>query len=561
MRYGKLKIPASIISKLKYNAPTYDVSENYGRPGGFFGDYDERASGYKAVLIYIQNGLADYLPLFKNIARALFQIQEGCKRRYPLVVFGFGTTDYLQNDGKYFDFGYANDWYNDNKVAETMARISGSNRIVPAIIPELYPKPGTQNPYKGKSRIDREDLLVIIGKIDEIFFCEKFAERITYNLRKQILFIELDEIKNNVEFIYKPIVINSKLQNERILEAENISLNNFATSSASKQPLNSTSMKTIPEIEKDKGKSKGWPKNFEYLYDSDTATLRLELNSLNDIRKKNDLRKIDSWALAAREFLSNELNLKVDVLEVCINCTTEINTEIEALKRRLSFLRNNNDLNLVLIVNGSYVQLYTISELFIRPSNEIIRKDYEKRKSDPYHDKLEKDLQSFLFGNKKEIEDYTNERLAIFGEDFFDLKGKRIKIWREFPTGAFNNKINSDNRILATEYIDIVTLNKWKELSIIELKINDVKLEVISQSLNYALFIAAYWKQLKENFFADGVGYKKDSLDFICYIVSNKFHDRFYKICKYYQKNKVDIPIKFKPIILGYSLFNPKECD
>lgn len=200
------KIPIPIIQKLKYAAPSYDVSENYGRPGGFFGDYDERASGYKAILIYVQNGLADYMPLFKNIARALISVQEGCNRRYPMIVFGFGTTDYLQNEGKFFDFGFVNDWQNDHKVAEAMARISGSNPVIPAIIPELYPKSGAQNPYKGKFRVDREDLLVIIGKKDEIFFSRNLKDIITTSLKKQILIIEI--LEDGINPVYKSMDIN-----------------------------------------------------------------------------------------------------------------------------------------------------------------------------------------------------------------------------------------------------------------------------------------------------------------------------------------------------------------
>ena len=59
-----------------------------------------------------------------------------------------------------------------------------------------------------------------------------------------------------------------------------------------------------------------------------------------------------------------------------------------------------------------------------------------------------------------------------------------------FITGEAEEKIKVAIRtqVLPTEFVDIVTLNKWGYLSVIELKLDDSQLEVVSQLLDYALF-------------------------------------------------------------------------
>ncbi len=184
-----IKFPNRIIQKLKNSAPRYDVSENSGRRGGYYGDANESAAGYKSICIYVQNGLAEYAELFKEIAKGIFKIQSNNMRKYPLVVFGFGNTAKLQHEKKHFAFGYLNDSFNDSKVSQTIVRISGSTQCNPAIIPELFPKTDSRSLYTGKIKIEREDLLIIIGKENEIFFSETIKEKITDRLKKQILLV------------------------------------------------------------------------------------------------------------------------------------------------------------------------------------------------------------------------------------------------------------------------------------------------------------------------------------------------------------------------------------
>jgi hypothetical protein len=211
----QIKIPGQIILKLKNAAPSYEVSENYGRRMGFYGDADETASGYKSICIYVQNGLSEYNDLFKEVARGIFRIQSNNQRKYPLLVFGFGKSSHLQHIGKYFDLGFLNDTMNVSKIAEETSKISGSVSCKPAIIPELFPKTGLLSLYSGKTRIEGDDLLIIIGRENEVFFNDTLQDKLTYSLKKRILLVVItnEGVSYNPKdfnFEFKPI-INSKI--------------------------------------------------------------------------------------------------------------------------------------------------------------------------------------------------------------------------------------------------------------------------------------------------------------------------------------------------------------
>jgi len=157
-----------------------------------------------------------------------------------------------------------------------------------------------------------------------------------------------------------------------------------------------------------------------------------------------------------------------------------------------------------------------------------------------------------LFGKglNKDGDERTNERLAILGKDFFNLNRKNYALEREFPTGVFKKVKSAKTRVLPTEYIDIVTINKYKFLSIIELKLNDSQLEVISQLLDYALFFRSYIGQLKP-VLNERFGKKMKAGNIICYVANNSYHPRFNSILKYYSTENKGYGFELKRIILG----------
>jgi len=201
----KIKFPSRLIHKINQNAPSYQTSENYGRSGGYYGGSEEYGRSYKSISIYVQNGLYDQIELFKEISKSIFKIQSNNKRKYPLLVFGFGETEHLQHEKKYFDLGYANSWHDANKIAETIARISGNKRVNNAIIPELFPKADIRSLYGGKTKIEQDDLLIIIGKKDEVLLDENLKKKISLRINKLMKRTLLVQINNNdVTFNFRP---------------------------------------------------------------------------------------------------------------------------------------------------------------------------------------------------------------------------------------------------------------------------------------------------------------------------------------------------------------------
>ncbi len=206
----KTKLPYKIISRLRSNAPTRETG-GWGRRHEPCSGGESEAVGYKSVCIFVQNGLADHVELFKEIAKGIFKIQQNVGMKYPLLVFGFGNTDHLQHENKYFEFGFVNDSYKYKKVADTIARISGDTPATPAIIPQLFPKTDMRSFYHGKTKIDKDDLLVIIGREDEVFLNESLQGKIRGKLKKQILSVEIgeDEVAFKTKervFEYKSII-------------------------------------------------------------------------------------------------------------------------------------------------------------------------------------------------------------------------------------------------------------------------------------------------------------------------------------------------------------------
>ena len=84
----------------------------------------------------------------------------------------------------------------------------------PAIIPQLFPKTDMRSFYHGKTKIDKDDLLVIIGCKAEVFLNESLQGKIRGKLKKQILSVEIGEdevaFKTGMRYFeYKPLNNNS----------------------------------------------------------------------------------------------------------------------------------------------------------------------------------------------------------------------------------------------------------------------------------------------------------------------------------------------------------------
>jgi len=280
------------------------------------------------------------------------------------------------------------------------------------------------------------------------------------------------------------------------------------------------------------------------------------------------LKKIDPWGFAFLSKAQDIIGKKSVEMKFCIPIPdlSKKALQYEALKRRLSYLAVANDLTIILEQGASPDPLYTEEELKKRPDDEVVRDDFSRRGDDDEAGRLEKDFQTYLFG--KGLHDdlaqkkaRTNERLGLFGNDFIRIgkikniaDGKPYNVEREFPTGAFHEKVGKTNRILPTEYVDLVTINRKGDLSLIELKFDDPKLEVIPQVLNYALFFHAYRSQLTP-LIDKRLACSTERRNLVTYLVSNTFHERFDKVFPYYAKGQLAL----KQVIIGYMPESKKE--
>lgn len=196
-----IKPPNNLFRKIRDEAPLITLSENYGRSGGYYGDEDSHTRGYRGVLIYIQKGLGNYSDLVLNTVKLILSVQSEVGKKYPLVPFCFGDGDKLKHEGKYFDLGYSNDRFNDRRIADVLLNLSGNEPgYIPAVITELFPRVGTKSLYHGKTGFDRDDLLVFIGRKDEVVFSRILKQKITYNIKKHMLFVEIETDRVNWKF-------------------------------------------------------------------------------------------------------------------------------------------------------------------------------------------------------------------------------------------------------------------------------------------------------------------------------------------------------------------------
>jgi len=308
-------------------------------------------------------------------------------------------------------------------------------------------------------------------------------------------------------------------------------------------------------LEKKRGKSGGYPEDMHYKITKKTdETFEL---CIEDSKKGDDLwKKVDPWSFA----VFDEVHKKLAPLGLGLHFAMSVPSskngpKYEALKRRLSYLAEvNKGIPIALSKGGQKDCLYTMPDLNKRPENEVVRDGFGERSDDDKPRRLEKDFQTYLFGKGLHGDSTngvrTNERLALFGKDFFN--GSK-KVAREWPTGVFRGEKKEENRILPTELIDLVTINKHNEIALLELKFlrkeGLAKLEDISQLLNYALFFHSYKARLAP-LLDTHVHSGSANFGVRAYLASNTFHSRFDSVWPYYSRGPI---IPMQQIVMGYT--------
>jgi hypothetical protein len=318
------------------------------------------------------------------------------------------------------------------------------------------------------------------------------------------------------------------------------------------------------EVDQDRGKSGGWPEDLIYNAKEEAGSVQTTV-TVADSAKYSVWKRIDPWGLSFFETVKAENTHKPIRLRFSVPDpkTQADKCQYEALKRRLSYLAQANDFRKqISLMRGDLEdELYSWADLTNRPDNEVIHTDFSVKSDTDKPGRLEKDFQAYLFGkglyeNSGPDVKRTNERLALLGPDFVRIQKvtsfknqKGFKVEREFPTGVFDVEVKNGTRVLPTEHVDLVTLNRRGELAVIELKFDANDLEVVAQVLNYALFFHSYRSRLnsvlKSRFACSTEGRK-----LVTYLVSNEFHPRFESVWPYYRRNPR--LLNLKRVIMGH---------
>lgn len=211
---GKIKPPSSIFSKVKDYGVPISSSENGGRSGGYYEDEDSESRGYRSVILLIQKGLASCKDQVLEAVRLVLRVQKGIGIKYPIIPCSFGGNEELHHEGKYFDMGYMNDWMDDYKITEVLLHLSGSeldNNT--SVINRFYPSADNRSLYNGKTNAKDSDLIVIIGRKDEVVISQELLGKISSSIKKHILFVEINGENTNWYFRNIPIINTSSNSN------------------------------------------------------------------------------------------------------------------------------------------------------------------------------------------------------------------------------------------------------------------------------------------------------------------------------------------------------------
>ena len=306
----------------------------------------------------------------------------------------------------------------------------------------------------------------------------------------------------------------------------------------------------IDDYNKKKAKRTGIPGNLHF----SVQPIGSEGISVNVRVAKNGggtgLRLVDSWLMA----IVHEIDVLgagriVRSIEVELSHVPDTPT-MTSFVRRMSYLAINNEWEAQLSTPGGLVPLVEDSKVLFKPEqDEIVRPTWGGRTDNTDQDgAVEKMLQTWLAGSARK----TNDRLAILGEDFTPGTKGSVRVEREVPTGSFRGRISKSNYILPKYWIDLITLNKWGKLALIELKVTDSKLEAMAQLLDYALFFRVHRDDLTPIFNKKLQADLKPRADFVCYIANNRFHPRFDDIGRYYQPREIKgAGFLFKKLVMG----------
>lgn len=151
--------PRHVVRSLRDRRPSRTTSENWGRPGGFYGDDDGTTSGYETALLYVRRGLGRP-EIIKPVIKFILEVQREYSARWTLVPMSFGWGDQLKHMGT--DIVMHCSMFADEILAP-LCKVAG-DVVTPgeAIVPVLFPGTDLRSLYGGKVKATERDMLVFV---------------------------------------------------------------------------------------------------------------------------------------------------------------------------------------------------------------------------------------------------------------------------------------------------------------------------------------------------------------------------------------------------------------
>lgn len=194
-RRSAFAAPYQIIRRIRNQAPSRTISENWGRSGGFYGDEDESTSGYDSVLIYVRRGLGRPEIIAPVIEFAL-EVQREYSARWTLIPLSYGWGDELKHMGTDI---VMNRSMRADKITPVLCEVAG-DVVEPgaAVVPKLFPRTDIRSLYQGKVRVTDRDLLVFVDFEDGPWLAEGI--RISGQMRRRTVVVRLNEAMDTAEW-------------------------------------------------------------------------------------------------------------------------------------------------------------------------------------------------------------------------------------------------------------------------------------------------------------------------------------------------------------------------
>jgi len=116
------------------------------------------------------------------------------------------------------------------------------------------------------------------------------------------------------------------------------------------------------------------------------------------------------------------------------------------------------------------------------------------------------------------LEQHLSEDLSRLSETEFSESDEPIT---QFPANIFKEEISQEKRSTRKFWIDILAVNRFNQLSVIELKAgSNCPLDILIQAIDYGIYCHLFRKHIADSFFKNSNITDKIAL----YCVANKFH-------------------------------------